>query len=365
MLERRFSAGTGYRYGFNGKENDSETATQDYGMRIYNPRIGRFLSVDPLSGKFPMLTPYQFASNRPIEGTDLDGLEFLSAHSSMYRLEYNVMRSDIRMGNGTVQTVTTSKTVVNVVYENIPSALQDEKTGSFTFVNGGYATSKGRDFDPRLDGDYVYPRAKFYSNSVPGFNGLPPGAAPEPTDATKPVLKKYGDETPVGSYGRSFKGGQSVEVTKEAVEIGVNQSNTKVWYALCDEGKLRKAFYNATRTVDLYLKTDPSTGANFLGNELSGESDRADLINFVTDGYLNTASTDRLTGSEFTDMRSRQYGHQLKVATLGLGIMRDQPGILVRQSTIKSVRELISKYKQAGGGNEYDKVLTNKAEPSK
>ncbi len=34
-----------------------------------------FLNVDPLTGKFPMLTPYQFASNSPISGVDLDGLE--------------------------------------------------------------------------------------------------------------------------------------------------------------------------------------------------------------------------------------------------------------------------------------------------
>ena len=64
-----------YRYGFNGKENDGETGTQDYGMRIYNPAIARFLSVDPLTSKFAMLTPYQFASNTPILAVDLDGLE--------------------------------------------------------------------------------------------------------------------------------------------------------------------------------------------------------------------------------------------------------------------------------------------------
>jgi RHS repeat-associated protein len=45
-----------YRYGFNGKENDNEAKgegnQQDYGMRIYDPRLGRFLSMDPLSNLF-------------------------------------------------------------------------------------------------------------------------------------------------------------------------------------------------------------------------------------------------------------------------------------------------------------------------
>jgi hypothetical protein len=44
-------------------------------MRIYDPRLGRFLSVDPINKEYPDLTPYQFASNTPIWAIDLDGLE--------------------------------------------------------------------------------------------------------------------------------------------------------------------------------------------------------------------------------------------------------------------------------------------------
>ncbi len=77
---RKYTAGTGYRYGFNGKENDNEVKgegnQQDYGLRIYDPRLGKFLSVDPLTKKYPMLSTYQFASNSPIAGIDLDGGEF-------------------------------------------------------------------------------------------------------------------------------------------------------------------------------------------------------------------------------------------------------------------------------------------------
>ena len=64
-----------YRYGFNGKENDKETGEQDYGMRIYDPKIAKFLSVDILITKYPNLTPYQFSGNSPIAFTDLDGGE--------------------------------------------------------------------------------------------------------------------------------------------------------------------------------------------------------------------------------------------------------------------------------------------------
>ena len=81
MPGRKYSiANINYRYGFNGKENDNEVKgegnEQDYGMRIYDPRLGRFLSVDPLYQKYAMLTSYQFASDRPIDGIDLDGKEW-------------------------------------------------------------------------------------------------------------------------------------------------------------------------------------------------------------------------------------------------------------------------------------------------
>jgi RHS repeat-associated protein len=81
MDTRTWEAGgvAGHRYGYNGKENDDEVKgqgnQQDYGFRIYDPRVARFLSVDPLAPDYPWYTPYQFAGNRPLDRIDLDGLE--------------------------------------------------------------------------------------------------------------------------------------------------------------------------------------------------------------------------------------------------------------------------------------------------
>jgi RHS repeat-associated protein len=85
MAGRKYNQGT-YRYGFNGKEEDSEWGSQmiqDYGFRIYNPTIGKFLSVDPLTKDYPELTTYQFASNTPIQAIDLDGLEAFFIHGTI------------------------------------------------------------------------------------------------------------------------------------------------------------------------------------------------------------------------------------------------------------------------------------------
>jgi RHS repeat-associated protein len=84
MPGRSFSS-SNYRFGFNGKPKDNEVNGNgnlyDYGFRIFNPSISRFLSLDPLTKKFPELTPFQFASNSPIMAIDLDGLEAFAVYN--------------------------------------------------------------------------------------------------------------------------------------------------------------------------------------------------------------------------------------------------------------------------------------------
>ena len=58
-------------------EPKSGAGVQDYGFRIYDPGIIRFWSTDPLTSDYPWYSPYQFAGNKPIWATDVDGLEEL------------------------------------------------------------------------------------------------------------------------------------------------------------------------------------------------------------------------------------------------------------------------------------------------
>jgi RHS repeat-associated protein len=62
---------------FNGKRDDDElNGWQNYGMRNYLKYTRRLMDrVDDLSKKYPELSPYQFASNKPIKCVDLDGGE--------------------------------------------------------------------------------------------------------------------------------------------------------------------------------------------------------------------------------------------------------------------------------------------------
>jgi RHS repeat-associated protein len=77
-MTRRGYKGIGYRYGFNGKEKDEDIGggNYDFGARIYNARLGRWMSVDPLANKYPYLSPYNYCANNPIIYIDYDGKDF-------------------------------------------------------------------------------------------------------------------------------------------------------------------------------------------------------------------------------------------------------------------------------------------------
>ena len=67
-----------YRYGFNKQENTNEIYGEgnavDFGARISDTRLGRFLSVDPVWKELPNRSTYMFADNSPIKHIDFGGL---------------------------------------------------------------------------------------------------------------------------------------------------------------------------------------------------------------------------------------------------------------------------------------------------
>jgi len=66
-----------YRFGFTGKEKDDELKgsgnSYDFGERQYDPRLGRWLSLDPMKAMYPSMSPYCYAGNSPIACLDPDG----------------------------------------------------------------------------------------------------------------------------------------------------------------------------------------------------------------------------------------------------------------------------------------------------
>lgn len=75
---RSYSAASGYRYGFNSYEVTNEIYGNnnfiDFGERMFEPRLSRFISIDPLQMKYPWQSVYVFAENNPIVLIDERGM---------------------------------------------------------------------------------------------------------------------------------------------------------------------------------------------------------------------------------------------------------------------------------------------------
>ena len=67
-------------FGLNGKEKTNEIhnamgTNVDFGDGMYDPRVGRWLSMDPMASKYPGSSPYLFGANSPIITVDPNGGE--------------------------------------------------------------------------------------------------------------------------------------------------------------------------------------------------------------------------------------------------------------------------------------------------
>ncbi|MBP6448332.1 MAG: hypothetical protein KA341_16135 [Saprospiraceae bacterium] len=70
------------KYRYNGKEFVEEMGWKnlDFGLRNMDPILGRMMQVDPLSDKYPGMSPFQYAGNNPIAFIDMKG-DSISPHT--------------------------------------------------------------------------------------------------------------------------------------------------------------------------------------------------------------------------------------------------------------------------------------------
>ncbi len=103
MPGRIYSSNT-YRYGFNGMEKDNEIKEDgnslDFGARIFDNRLGRWLSIDPLSASYPYLAPYSFGGNSPILFMDKGGEDFFCFNASSQKTILRILRRTFGKDNG-------------------------------------------------------------------------------------------------------------------------------------------------------------------------------------------------------------------------------------------------------------------------
>ena len=137
LTTRGFSAGNGFRFGFNGKEFQSELNNIDYdfGARIYNGRLGRWFSLDPQRNHFATLSPYVFSVNSCLILNDPDGEKPIITISDKiigYAYQRVAWINPLTKEHGGTNLII-KVPVYQVIIENV-----DEKTGKVISSNSTY-----------------------------------------------------------------------------------------------------------------------------------------------------------------------------------------------------------------------------------
>jgi RHS repeat-associated protein len=84
-------------YTFSGKEKDVETGYGYFGARYYDSGLSIWLSVDPMSDKYPSMSPYNYCANNPVILVDPDGRIIVPAQSyigTTYEKVHNYLKNN-------------------------------------------------------------------------------------------------------------------------------------------------------------------------------------------------------------------------------------------------------------------------------
>jgi RHS repeat-associated protein len=139
MSFRTWQGGT-YRYGFNGKEADGEWSGEgnsyDFGARMYEGRLGRWMSVDPYLREYPSISSFSAFGCSPItivdpggETLEVAGIKDIAFHDFQMLLAPGNQRQLIQLSDdGTI--------VWSQAYHKLSVAQKVE----YAHQNAGFAT---------------------------------------------------------------------------------------------------------------------------------------------------------------------------------------------------------------------------------
>ena len=118
---------TAQKFGYNGKEFQDELGLNlfDYHARLFDPAIGKFITMDPHAEKYARLTPYNYVYNNPVNAIDPDGKDGILIVFPDYKVDTESFLGRQPLGHAGV-------------------LLIDNKTGTTKYYEyGRYATKDG------------------------------------------------------------------------------------------------------------------------------------------------------------------------------------------------------------------------------
>lgn len=80
-------------YKFNAREMDNETGLYYYGARYYDPKVSIWLGVNPLTEKYPSISPYIYAANNPV----IDKMNEIDEKSALFTVKQKSPKKSIQL----------------------------------------------------------------------------------------------------------------------------------------------------------------------------------------------------------------------------------------------------------------------------
>ena len=168
------STGDAQPYKYNGKELDRKGGLDwyDYGARMYDAALGRFMKTDRFSEKYVSLSPYQYGANNPVNNIDVNG-------DSITVLNYGYIRK-----------------------QHMAILIQND-AGEWQYFS--------------VNGDNVYVSGEFSGGRK--FNDIAVGEFDSPQEFLNSPYNSYGasDDMSINTYG--FSEGYMIPTSKEQDDI--------------------------------------------------------------------------------------------------------------------------------------------------
>ena len=114
---------------------DNETNYTYFGARYYDSDISIWLSIDPLSDKYPSLSPYMYCAGNPVILVDPDGMRINRANSVGLR-DYRRSLKSTKEGREIWKGMKRSSTLITVIYSN--DAIVDQTSNGHFVLSGAY-----------------------------------------------------------------------------------------------------------------------------------------------------------------------------------------------------------------------------------
>jgi RHS repeat-associated protein len=272
----------GYRFGFNGMERDDEVKGQgnsyDFGARIYDSRLGRWMSTDPLAGKFSYESPYTFVSNNPVIYLDPTGKSKWITHRVVNE----------QTGETTEISVLNDKVLLKAVPDRTTSSLSPHTLGPIHYdyydINEVHTTVIKKDGTKIIEpvkterGDYrahtIY-KSNYWANVFKDENEFE-----ENEDIEMTGIRWTTSKTNAEGQGNSFESGRTFS----------RSENIDMLLSLIDGGKsMSSAIEKSIKTLDRVRKVAEAVDKG--SDVIDGLSDKTNKDSMVCRNCQETIST--------------------------------------------------------------------------